>query len=70
MKRITVVVALAAAGLALILLNTAATAEMTGIATSKETLSKRYGHKAYSPYAQRNFPAYLLWGDKHLHTSL
>jgi len=43
---------------------------MIGIATSKETLSKTYAGKAYSPYAQRSFPTFPLWGDTHLHTSL
>ena len=26
--------------------------------------------KHYSPYAARNFPTRLLWGDTHLHTNL
>jgi hypothetical protein len=26
--------------------------------------------KSYSPYADRNFPTRLLWGDTHLHTNL
>ncbi|MGI9482387.1 MAG: DUF3604 domain-containing protein, partial [Hyphomicrobiales bacterium] len=26
--------------------------------------------KAYSPYANRSFPAKPLWGDSHLHTGL
>jgi hypothetical protein len=25
---------------------------------------------SYSPYAGRNFPTRLLWGDTHLHTNL
>ena len=32
--------------------------------------SKLYPGKAYSPYAQRSFPTFPLWGDTHLHTSL
>jgi hypothetical protein len=43
---------------------------MVGIATSKETLSKIYAGKVYSPYARRDFPNFPLWGDTHLHTSL
>ena len=35
-----------------------------------EHLSPRYAGKAYSPYAERNFPQTPLWGDSHLHTSL
>ena len=49
---------------------TFATGKMIGIATSKESLSKSYAGKVYSPYAQRTFPAAPLWGDSHLHTSL
>jgi len=64
------VMTLAIAGLALLLLSTASTGEMIGIATSKETLSKSYAGKAYSPFAGRNFPDLPLWGDSHLHTSL
>lgn len=41
-----------------------------GICTSTETLSKTYAGKAYSPYAQRTFPTFPLWGDTHLHSSL
>ncbi len=35
-----------------------------------DQLSELYVGKAYSPYAQRNFPQRPLWGDNHLHTSL
>ena len=35
-----------------------------------EQLLPRYAGKAYSPYAERNFPQTPLWGDSHLHTSL
>jgi len=37
---------------------------------SKESLSGLYHGKAYSPYAQRNFPDRVFWGDTHLHTRL
>jgi hypothetical protein len=33
-------------------------------------LSEKYKGKAYSPYAKRDFPNELLWGDSHLHTGL
>jgi hypothetical protein len=61
---------LAIAGFVLLLLSSTSTGEMVGIATSKETLSKTYAGKVYSPYAQRSFPTFPLWGDSHLHTSL
>lgn len=31
-------------------------------------LSEKYKGKSYSPYAKRDFPNELLWGDSHLHT--
>jgi len=40
------------------------------IAPTKESLSGLYAGKAYSPYAQRNFPDRVFWGDTHLHTGL
>ncbi len=33
-------------------------------------LSEKYKGKSYSPYAKRDFPNELLWGDSHLHTGL
>jgi len=40
------------------------------ITPSKQSLADVYPGKAYSPYAQRNFPSEVLWGDTHLHTGL
>jgi len=40
------------------------------IAPSIESLSDMYPGKAYSPYAERNFPDRVFWGDTHLHTGL
>jgi hypothetical protein len=36
----------------------------------KKMLSEKYKGKSYSPYAKREFPNELLWGDSHLHTGL
>ena len=36
---------------------------------ARETLSGQYTGKTYSPYAQRGFPTFPLWGDTHLHTA-
>ena len=33
-------------------------------------LNDVYRGSAYSPYADRNFPSRVFWGDTHLHTSL
>ena len=46
---------------------TTASAQFT---PAKDSLSDLYPGKAYSPYAQRNFPDRILWGDTHLHTGL
>jgi hypothetical protein len=35
---------------------------------SPESLSGMYSGKAYSPYAERAFPTFPLWGETHLHT--
>ncbi|HHH75593.1 MAG TPA: DUF3604 domain-containing protein, partial [Phycisphaerae bacterium] len=53
----------------LLLVGTATTA-FAQIAPTKESLSGLYAGKAYSPYAERNFPDRVFWGDTHLHTGL
>ncbi len=37
---------------------------------SEETLTDLYRGRPYSPYADRSFPTFPLWGDTHLHTGL
>jgi hypothetical protein len=37
---------------------------------STEVLEGLYPGKAFSPYAQRNFPSNLYWGETHLHTGV
>ncbi|NOR33809.1 MAG: DUF3604 domain-containing protein, partial [Bacteroidales bacterium] len=39
-----------------------------GITTSEESFTATYGGNVYSPYAQRSFPTFPLWGETHLHT--
>ena len=42
-----------------------------GIPTSPDAMTKSlYPGKGYSPYAQRDFPSNIYWGDTHLHTGL
>jgi hypothetical protein len=36
--------------------------------TTDKMLSDKYKGKSYSPYAKRDFPNGLYWGDSHLHT--
>ncbi len=57
-----------AVSVALCLFGTAALAEPVGITTSKESLSAAYRGEVYSPYAQRSFSTFPLWGETHLHT--
>lgn len=52
-----------------LLVGTAMTASAQ-ISPTKESLSGLYAGKAYSPYAERNFPDRIFWGDTHLHTGL
>ncbi len=35
-----------------------------------EGLVQQYTGRSYSPYAERDFPSQVWWGDTHLHTSL
>ena len=36
----------------------------------KEGVAKGFKKPGYSPYAGRNFPTQVYWGDTHLHTGL
>ena len=40
------------------------------IQPSPESLEGLYPGRPYSPYAQRDFPSHVYWGDTHLHTAL
>jgi hypothetical protein len=46
----------------------ASSAAVAQIHPSGESLSGVYSGKAYSPYAERSFPTFPLWGETHLHT--
>ena len=39
-------------------------------APNAESLERAYPENRFSPYANRNFPSQVFWGDTHLHTSL
>jgi hypothetical protein len=54
----------------MVLLVGSVTTASAQIKPSEESLSGLYPGKAYSPYAQRNFPDRVFWGDTHLHTGL
>jgi hypothetical protein len=41
-----------------------------GIIPTEEDARAGIKGPGYSPYARRNFPTWVLWGDTHLHTSL
>ena len=53
-----------------VLLAGSATTVFAQFTPAEESLSNLYSGKAYSPYAQRNFPDRVFWGDSHLHTGL
>jgi hypothetical protein len=46
-----------------------ATADYAG-SVSKEDVKGVFKEPGYSPFAGRNFPTKILWGDTHLHTNL
>ena len=50
------------------MLSNAYAQHQVGITTSEETFTQTYGGKVYSPYAQRGFATFPLWGETHLHT--
>jgi len=53
----------------LLLVPLTVTAQVPAGPDTRETLAGQYTGKAYSPYAQRGFPTFPLWGDTHLHTA-
>ncbi len=55
--------------IALVLASASAFGSDVGMPT-EEQLSGLYPGKAYSPYAKRNFPSNVYWGETHLHTGL
>ena len=56
--------------LALMLTSIAATAQVPPPPDAAAVLSGAYTGESYSPYAERSFPTFPLWGDSHLHTEL
>ena len=48
----------------------AALAQIPPPSDAAEVLSEAYTGRSYSPYAERSFPTFPLWGDTHLHTDL
>ena len=40
------------------------------VKADKDAVENAFQKPGYSPYAGRNFPTKVLWGDTHLHTSL
>jgi hypothetical protein len=49
---------------------TVAWAQMPPPPDGAEALSANYPGNTYSPYAGRNFPSRIYWGDTHLHTDI
>lgn len=73
MKRISVSAGLLATGFTLAFAIAAAAQQppVTDAGTlDKETGAKLFKKPGYSPYAGRNYPTRVYWGDTHLHTSM
>ena len=68
MKSITL--ALAAVATGLFLTAPALASQQAGEMTlDHEEAAKHFQSRGYSPYADRGFPTWPLWGDTHLHTA-
>ena len=52
----------------LLAISQTASAQIPPPENPQEVLSDAYTGNSYSPYAQRDFPTFPLWGDSHLHT--
>ncbi len=52
------------------LICTPAPAQVQDTLPSKDDVAERFTSDHFSPYAGRNFPTQLLWGDTHLHTDV
>ncbi|WIY25105.1 DUF3604 domain-containing protein [Parasedimentitalea psychrophila] len=48
----------------------AAAAQVQDMTPSKDDVGARFSSDHYSPYAGRNFPTQVLWGDTHLHSEV
>ncbi|MBW2243869.1 MAG: DUF3604 domain-containing protein [Deltaproteobacteria bacterium] len=51
------------------LVGQAALAQVPPPPAGGDALVQKYTGRAYSPYAERDFPGMVYWGDTHLHTS-
>jgi hypothetical protein len=60
---------LAIATLAIVGLAQAVAAQDVGLTPSAEDVRSTIKEPAYSPYAGRNFPTEVFWGDTHVHTN-
>ena len=58
-----------AVGVAALLAAAAAPAQLPVPPAGGEAVVQQYTGRSYSPYAERDFPDTVFWGDTHLHTS-
>ena len=54
----------------ILLLALAVTAPAQDQLPTKDAVTTQLGDTQYSPYADRNFPTQVFWGDTHLHTQV
>ena len=59
-----------AAGAMLFAMPTYASAQVQDVLPSREDVANQFISDNFSPYADRNFPTKVLWGDTHLHTQV
>ena len=52
-----------------VLLAQASLAQIPAPPDGEAGLAQKYTGRSYSPYAERDFPSNVYWGDTHLHTS-
>jgi hypothetical protein len=71
LSNMSVVLTIAAAAFLVMVLPGAVHADYAGaVKADKESVKQGFKKPGYSPYAGRNFPNKVLWGDTHLHTNL
>ena len=68
---IFVLVTIAAVALLVLAVPGSVYADYAGaVKSDKKSVKQAFKKPGYSPYAGRNFPTKVLWGDTHLHTNL
>jgi len=70
MRHITFTSAFGALFVGLLLTAGPTSAQMPSPPDGADSVAQKYTGRVYSPYADRDFPDEVFWGDTHLHTSM